>query len=284
MMRRSRDGRMLVSSALCFLGLAVCGLLSAAEPQYPLAIAAEESGAIFLADRELPGIWKLADEKLSILFQGSKKFRTPLNAVRSLAIDIQGRLLVGDSATRDVYRLDGDKPVPLANGRIGVPACIAVTKAGDLLVGDLEAHTIWKIPAAGGEPAVWAELPAPRAIFVDGQDRVWIVSHGKDQLLRGDASAKVEPVIAGRPFEFPSAIAVDAEGTAFVCDTYAKAVWKVPAGGQPEKWATGEPLVSPVGMTWQGADLLVVDPHSKAVVRIDPAAEMSKIDLTAGAK
>jgi hypothetical protein len=71
----------------------------AAEPQYLVAIAAGGNGTIFLADRQLPGIWKLTDGKLSILFAGSKKFRTPLNAVRCLAIDQNGKLLAGDSST-----------------------------------------------------------------------------------------------------------------------------------------------------------------------------------------
>jgi len=269
----------------CLLLGVLAGVLTgraiAAEPQYLLGIAVDSTNTVYLADRELPGVWRLADGKLSPLFVGSKKFRTPLNAVRCLAVDREGKLLAGDSATRDVYRFGDDKqPAPLTKGEIGIPMSIGVTKAGDLVVADLEVHRIWKVPATGGQPTLYAEVAAPRALTVDKDDRVWVVSHGKDQLLRSNAEGKLEVVVAGRPFEFPSAVVVDDEGTAYVCDTYAKAVWKVPAGKPAEKFFAGEPLVSPVGMARSGSDLLVADPRAKAVIRIDAAGKASRMEWT----
>jgi sugar lactone lactonase YvrE len=253
----------------------------AAEPQYLLGIAADSSGKAFLADRELPGVWQLENGKLSLFFQGSKKFRTPLNAVRCVAIDNDGKVLAGDSATRDVFRFGDDKqPVPLTKGEIGIPMSIVVLKSGDLLVADLEVHRIVKVPAAGGTPTVFAQVPAPRGLALDKEERLWVVSHGKDQLLRLTSDGKAEVVVTGRPFEFPSAVVVDDDLTAYVCDTYAKAIWKVPAGKAPEKLLAGEPLVSPVGLAKSGADLLVADPRAKAVIRVTPAGEASKVEFT----
>ena len=54
---------------------------------YPVSVVADAAGNVFVADRELPGVWKVADGALSLLFQGEKKFGTPLNAVRCLALD-----------------------------------------------------------------------------------------------------------------------------------------------------------------------------------------------------
>ena len=275
----------LAAKAALAIAMAIVLLLAenalAAEPQYLLGITADSAGNVFLADRELPGVWQLADGKLSLCFQGSKKFRTPLNAVRCLAIDQQGKLLAGDSATRDVFRFGDDKmPVPLTKGEIGIPMGIAVTKSGDLVVADLEIHRIVRVPAAGGQPTVLAEVPAPRALAIDKDDRVWVVSHGKDQLLRATPEGKLEVVVSGRPFEFPSAIVVNDEGVAFVCDTYAKAIWKVLPGKPPEKLLAGDPLVSPVGMSRLGTDLLVADPRAKAVIRIDPAGKASRQNWT----
>lgn len=263
------------------LVLACAPAAIAAEPQYLLGIAADTSGNIFLADRELPGVWQLSVGKLSLFFQGSKKFRTPLNAVRCLAIDNDGKLLAGDSATRDVFRFGDDKqPVPLTNGEIGIPMSIAVLKSGDLLVADLELHRIVKVPAAGGKPTEFAKIAAPRGLALDKEERLWVVSHGKDALVRFDVDAKPEVVLSGRPFEFASAIVVDDNLTAYVCDTYAKAIWKVPAGKPAEKFVTGEPLVSPVGLTRSGADHLVADPRAKAVIRITPDGKASKVEFT----
>jgi hypothetical protein len=270
--------------AIGFLLVGCAALLAAgataAEPQYLLGIAVDKDQNIFLADRDLPGVWRLADGKLSLLVQGSKKFRTPLNAVRCLAIDADGQVLAGDSATRDIYRIDAQgQAQPLTKGEIGIPVSIAVNKAGEILVGDLETHRIWKVPAAGGKPELYLQIAAPRALWVDAEDRVWIISHGKDQLLRRDADAPPEVIAAGRPFEFPSAVVVDPAGTAFVCDTYAKAIWKIAAGQPPQKWFTGEPLVSPVGLAWRGENLLVSDPRAKAVIQLDPAGKASQLPL-----
>jgi hypothetical protein len=92
------------------VGVAVATNLSVhgAEMLYPLSAVADSSGSIFVADRDLPGIWKITGNVLSTYFKGEKKFRTPLNAVRCLALDYEGKLLAGDSATRDVYRFDGE--------------------------------------------------------------------------------------------------------------------------------------------------------------------------------
>ena len=88
-------------------------LACAQEMQYPVGAAVAEDGTVYIADRNFHGIWKFAGGKLDKFFEGSIKFRTPLNAVRCVALDHQGKLLAGDSATREVYRFDdAGKPVP----------------------------------------------------------------------------------------------------------------------------------------------------------------------------
>lgn len=251
---------------------------SADEPQYPISIAVDESQSIYLADRNLPGIWKMKDDKITPFFTGSKKFRTPLNAVRCVALDNEGRLLAGDSATREVYRFDeADEPTPLTNGGIGIPMSIACANNGDIFVADLELHRIWKLAKGSEKPTTFAEIPAPRGLFLDKQETLWVVSHGNNQLLKVDAQGKTEVAVSGRPFEFPSAVVVNEEGVAFVCDTYAKAIWRVVAEMAPEKWASGALLVSPVGLAWRGEELLVADPRAKSLVKVSPTGEMEKI-------
>jgi streptogramin lyase len=240
-------------------------------PQYPLAVAAVADGTVYLADRNLPGVWKLADDQLTLFHQASKKFRTPLNAIRCLAIDKDGRLLAGDSATRDVFRFNAEgQPEPLTKGEIGIPMAIAVDAQGDILVADLELHRIVKVPAAGGQPTVFATIPAPRGLAIDAEQQVWVVSHGENQLVRLSADGKSREVMAaGRPFEFPHHLVLEADGTAYIADGYLPGVWKIPAGGAPEKWLSGEPFRNPVGLAKQGDKLLVVDPRVPALFTID---------------
>ena len=273
--------RAAVVVAACTLAMSVAwleGVAVGADVAYPLAVASSTDGPVYLADRDLPGVWKIADGKLSLLFQASKKFRTPLNAVRCLALDAEGKLLAGDSSTRDVYRFnDAGQPVPLTKGGIGIPMAIAVAKNGDLVVADLELHILWSVPAAGGTAKKLAEVPAPRGVAIDATDRVWIVSHGADQVVRLKPDGGLETVVKGRPFQFPHQIVVADDNTAFVTDGYAKAVWKIVEGAEPQKLCAGEPLINPVGIARRGDRLLVADPRAKAVFQIDPMGKIEKM-------
>lgn len=234
--------------------------------EYPLAVVAGPDNTMFVADRNLPGIWKIQDGKASIYFQGSKKFRTPLNAVRCLAMDMNGKLLAGDSSTREVYRFDTpETPVPMTAGGIGIPTAIAIDSNGNLLVSDLELHCIFQVPANGGKATEWVKVPAPRGIAIDAQDRVWVVSHSKEPLVRFAKDKTKEAIVSEPIFEFAHQIVVDSKGDCYVTDGYAKSVWKIPAEGKPEKFFSGEPFKNPVGLSKQGEKLLIADPHQKMI-------------------
>lgn len=248
--------------------------------QYPLSAAVLPDGKLYLADRNLPGIWRAEGGTLQVFFQGSKKFRTPLNAVRCVAADGQGRLLAGDSSTRDVYRFDGaGQPVPLTNGGIGIPMDIAVDAEGRLLVADLELHCIWRVPAAGGMPEKLAEIRAPRGLTMAADGALWVLNSSDDQLVRIDAQGQLTPVVRGQPFRFAHDVVLDDAGTAYVSDGYAKAIWKVPPSGPPVKWVEGPPLTNPVGLAWRDKQLLVVDPRLPGVLQIAPDGKIEKLEL-----
>ncbi|MDA1055072.1 MAG: hypothetical protein O3C40_32010 [Planctomycetota bacterium] len=248
-------------------------------PQYPLSIAVSGS-TMMLADRELHGVWKLENGELSAYFMGSKKFRTPLNAIRCVEFDSDGKLLAGDSSTREVYRFDDEgKPVPLTDGGIGIAMDIAVNKAGDLFVSDLEIQRIMKVPKAGGKPEEVAEISGCRGLFVDKEDHLWVVSTTNDQLYRISPDGKSETIVEGRAFEFPHTVVVDDDLTAYVCDGYAKTIWKIVRDGKPEAWVKGDPLVNPVGMAIQGDTIYVVDPRALAVFEIDREGKLTTIPL-----
>lgn len=264
--------------ALAILSLFSVAFVSGDEMRYPLAVVADDEGRIFVADRNLPGIWLVENGKRSLFFQASKKFRTPLNAIRCLALDQDGHLLAGDSSTREVYRFTADKkPVPLTAGGIGIPMAIAVNGNGEIFVSDLELHRIWKVPKQGGKPVEFAAVPAPRGICLDSQGDLWVVSHGKQPLLRLQPDGKIQPVLSQRSFRFAHQVVVNAAGTAFVTDGYERAIWKCEPEKKPERWFSGEPLVNPVGLAAAGDDLLVADPRANAIFRIDSAAKIQVV-------
>lgn len=247
--------------------------------QYPLSIAVSES-TVYLADRELPGVWKVQGDALSLFFRGEKKFRTPLNAVRCVEIDRDGKLLAGDSSTREVYRFDdAGKPVPLTNGGVGIPMDIAVNQAGDLFVSDLEIQRVVKVPKAGGEPTEVAEIAGCRGLFIDHEDHLWVVSTTTNQLHRIAPDRTKKVILEGRPLNFPHTVVVDQELTAYVCDGYEKGIWKIPLGGQPTLWVKGPPFDNPVGMAWQGDTILVVDPRAKGVFQVNKEGQVMALPL-----
>ena len=243
---------------------------------YPLAAVADPAGVVYVADLRLPGIWKVTDGKAEVFFQGSKRFRTPLNAVRVLAIEPEGTLLAGDSATREVYRFSADgKPEPLTNGYIGIPSAIAVAADGTIYVADLESQRIWSFAKEGlqegEEPKEVAVVAGVRGLAFDAEGRLILSTTIEDPIRRVGADGKLETLVPGRPFQLNHQIVIGNDGTMYVTDNYAATVWQVPAGGgEPKPFLQGAPLNKPVGLGKRGDDLLVADPHAKAVFVVTP--------------
>jgi streptogramin lyase len=254
-------------------------------PLYPLSVAAAPSGELYVADHHLPGIWLVRDGRISLYFLGQKKFRTPLNAIRCVAIDGEGRVLAGDSATGDVYRFDDQGQPESLTGRdsplgpITLPYSIAVDASGDLLVTDQGEgdQRIARIPAAGGMVELVAEVFTPRGLFIDGQQHVWVISQRR--LLRLAPDGTQETVVDNGVFEFPHAVVVRDDGVAFVSDGYARTIWKIDPGQAPQAWVQGDPLKNPVGMTLWQDQLVVADPHARALFAIDGDGNVSPIEL-----
>jgi sugar lactone lactonase YvrE len=284
-MKRFSAARLVILVCLIVSSLIVSSA-PAGDMQYPLAVAAGPDGAIYVADKDAHGIWKIADGKLMPFYMGSNKFRTPFNAVRCVAVDAKGRVVAGDTSTREVYRFNAeDKPEPLTNGGIGMPMALAFDSKGDILVCDLEIQQIVKVPEAGGEPVKVADAIRPSGILVDSQDRIWVVaSSGKDQVIRILPDGKTESVVSGKPFQFPHNIAIDKQENAYICDNYSSAVWKVAPGGEPQKWLADKPLNRPVGIAFAGDRLLIADPHAKEIFEATLEGKISPVKYEAAGK
>jgi streptogramin lyase len=255
-------------------------------PLYPLSVAAAPTGELYVADHHLPGIWRVQDGQLSLFFLGQKTFRTPLNAIRCVAVDGQGRVLAGDSATGDVYRFDDQGQPHSLTGRerplgpITLPYSIAVDAEGNLLVTDQGEgdQRIAKIPAEGGSVELVAEVSTPRGLCVDNQQRVWVISQRR--LLRLLPDGTQETIADTGMFQFPHAVVVRDEGAAYVSDGYARTIWKIEPGQAPTAWVQGEPLKNPVGMTLWNDRLVVADPHARALFTIDWEGNVSRLEVS----
>ena len=269
-----------------FYFFACCHISLAQEMKYPIDVSVAKDGVIYIADRHLPGVWKVSDGKLATVFRASKKFGTPLNATRCVTLDSQGSILVGDSATRDIYRIDKDgKPVGLAKVKggkgvgIGIPMDIVDDGKGNLYVTDLELHRVYRVASQGGKPEKFADVPAPRGLTLDSDGNLLVVSSSTNQLFRVSSDGKVESIVKKRLMKFPNDVVVGQDKTIYVSDGYSKAVWTVQANGQAEKWISGKPFNNPVGLAWRGKNLLVADPQAVAVFEVTPDGKISKLEL-----
>lgn len=235
---------------------------------YPLDTVVDKEGTAYVVDRNLPGVWRHKDDQVEVFVRGSKRYREPLNAARSIAIDHSGKILVGDSSTREIYRIDDDgKPQPLTGGAIGIPMDIAVRADGSLMVADLETRALFRVSADGKEVKQVAKVN-PRGVFVDGQDRVWVVSQDAQQLQIVSDDGKSQAVVDKKTFDFPHQVVVNARGEAFVSDGYKKAIWKVVEGSAPEIVVSGPPLDNPVGLTLVDDEVVITDPRARQVFRL----------------
>lgn len=249
-----------------------------AQFQYPLAVAVAEDEVIYVADRKLPGIWKISDGKFKVYYQASKRFGTPLNAVRCLAIAKNGQLLAGDSATREVYRFDKTgEPKPLTNGKIGIPSAIAPDNQGTLFVADLETQRIWKVPATGGKPKEFLVTAGVRGLSFDSKGNLIVIRNLSDQVKRVSPDGRVEVLVKKRPMKFPHHVVINKKDEMFVADNYLGGIWKISPGQPPKVFASGKPLMKPVGLARQGKLLIVADPHAKKLFSIDKDGKVATL-------
>jgi hypothetical protein len=176
-------------------------------------------------------------------------------------------LVIGDPATREVYRRGSDGALsPSVSGVIGIPMDLAFASDGTLYIADVERRVVWKQTRKDETPSVFSEVN-PRGLFVDAKDRLWVVSQDASQLLRLSPDGTQEVVVKERTFEFPHQVAVDAQGTAWVTDGYKKGLWRIAEGQPPELVFSGEPLQNPVGIFLFEDRPVVVDPHAQAVFK-----------------
>lgn len=264
--------------AMSIVALAAAGLpgsLSAQEPnagespQYPKAVTVGPGG-LFAIDLDLPGVWAI-DDATTLFAKGSNLLRKPMNRPHCGTPHPAGGILVGDSATREVYWIEssGAEPKPLTGGRIGIPMALAVDPEGKFLyVGDAEKMATFRLPLEGGDPELVARVNA-RGLAFDDQGRLLAVTPDKEAIRRINvANNEVEILVDDRPFQFPNGLCW-AGDHGYVTDTYSNAIWKFTSDGQVEKWFEGDPLQRPVGIAVAGQSLFVADPKQKQIFEFD---------------
>jgi sugar lactone lactonase YvrE len=249
-------------------------------PLYPMAVACDPAGTLFVADPRLPGIFRrTAKGDLDVLFRGSSRARTPLRSPRALTTGPDGTLFAADSATAEVYRVEpGQIPVPLTGGALEVPSGLVATASGDLIVTDLRLGTVARIPRDGGPPVTLARVAAPRGVALSPSGEPVVLSMGPDQLVRVAPDGSVRTIVSGRPFRFPCAVLADRDRGYLVSDGYGSTVWSVSERGEVRPRLQGRPLVRPEGLAREPSGALVVaDPGAGQVFRVGTGGDLQAL-------
>ena len=273
-------------------------------PPYPAAVTVGNKGTIFVVDKELKTVYKVEEGgKLTVVYKGSRKYRTPLFNVFALSQDSAGNLFLCDTGSMDVWRMTPDgKLAPLTGqkvargigpapanqdfdpeaayaGKLDKPMGIVLDPDGNPVVTDLGLGAVFRIPSAGGEPQEIARVAAPHGIALDRDGGFVVVSQFTDQLVRVSAKGEVTPIVKGAiaPKNNPQNVVVDQAGYV-VSDNYAKAIWRVSPDGKSKAIVQGEPLVGPVGLALEAdGNILVADPWAKKLFRVTPDGKISTV-------
>ncbi|TWT76210.1 Virginiamycin B lyase [Planctomycetes bacterium CA13] len=248
-----------------------------AEPAYPISVAVD-GDTLYVVDLDLPGVWQITADERTLFVRGSNLLRKPLNRPRAIAIHPEGGILVGDSATREIYHIteaDGE-PKPLVNGHMGNAMAIAISPdKKTVYVGDAEKRSVFRFPIEGGDPELVDRVNA-RGLAFDAEGKLWANTPDDAAVYRIDVeSNQSEAIVTGRPYQYPNGI-VWAGEFGFVTDGYGKKIWKFTADGKSEVWHEGEPLVGPVGIAIDEESIYVVDPKQKEVYQFNRETKQSK--------
>jgi sugar lactone lactonase YvrE len=247
-----------------------------ATPVYPLAVAVDGADA-YVVDLDLPGVWKSGDSR-ELFVRGSNLLRKPMNRPRCVIMHPGGGILVGDSATREIYWIEsaGAVPKPLTDGHVGIAMALTLDADGKMLyVGDAEKRATFRLPIEGGTPELVARVNA-RGLAFDSDGKLWAVTPDDAAIQRIDVESKeVEEIVTGRPFQYPNGLCW-AGDHGYVTDGYGKCIWKFTADGKTEKWHEGDPLVGPVGIAVSDNSVFVADPKQKQVYQFNRETKAAK--------
>ena len=246
--------------------------------QSPLDIAISHDGSYYLADRKLPGIWRVKDGQTTTFYKGPTNPKAPMGMIRSLFVAADGKLFASDAATKDVYSVSPSGEIkPLARNSVGISNSISVVDH-TVYVADIEQQKVWRFPTDGlgiaQQPTLFADVPGCRSLYVDELGFIWVVSTIQPQLRKYTGDGKFDPVFENVVFEFPQQIYVTIEGTAYITDSAAKTVWRVERGSQPEKWLTDPHLQAPTRIVPQGDHFLISDAKANSVFRVSQDAHI----------
>jgi sugar lactone lactonase YvrE len=249
---------------------------SADELVYPVDVAVDSQGVIFVADHEAHALLKLESGTFRVVAKGPGLPRTPIYGIRHITPAKDGKWIASDPATMKLYTIDAAgkiEPVP-DDDRFVTPWGIAVEPSGDILAVDRVTHRLRRVKA-GGKVEDVADIKAPRAILFDKAGAIVVLT---DKTLMKVSGNTATAIVSTTPFEFPHDAVLHENGSYYVTDGYAHAIWQVAPDGKVSALVQGDPLKSPQGLALDGkGNLLVADARARSIFQITLKGEVTRV-------
>jgi uncharacterized protein (TIGR03437 family) len=238
---------------------------------YPIGVAANSEGNLYIADEGLLRIRKVTPDGLITTIAGTGEFSSAPDGSMAaaspvwptaVAVGASGTVYFSDSHTR-VRKIAADGTlVTVAGAQAGTlaPSGIAIDRAGNLYIAEQRSYRVWKLTTDGamttiagtgvkgntgeGGPATSAQLMGPANLAVDAAGNLYIADGNEgNRILKVTPGGTLTRVAGGGdvPKDAVPAtssyvstfggIAVDAEGNIYSADWYRNVVRKITADG-----------------------------------------------------
>jgi streptogramin lyase len=175
---------------------------------------------------------------------------------------------------------------------LGNPRSVAVDRAGNLYVGDVDSGTVQKITPAGAVTVLVpgnSSIKDPIGLAVGRDGAVYVADADDNAVLKVASEGGIAPL--GKPatgssaasFSTPTSVAVDVAGNAFVTNNGDNTILKAGASGGQDGTGDAARFATPRGIAIdQAGNLYVADEGNSNIRKITPAGVVSTLAGSAG--
>ena len=241
------------------------GAATSAKLNFPIGVAVDSSGNIFIADSQNHRIRKVdtsgnlstvAGTTIGFSGDGGAATSAQLFPPLSVAVDTSGNLFIADRGNNPIRKVD-------TSGNIST---VAGSGTGGAFSGD-------------GGLATSARLNFPTGVAVDASGNLFIADRSNDRIRKVDTSGNISTVAGtglSSVLQEPQGVAVDPSGNIFIADTSNHRIRKVDTSGNISTVVgTGTQ-----GFGGDGGAATSAQLHTPAEVAVDPSGNLFIADHT----
>ena len=249
---------------------------------YPVALAVDGSGNLFIADMGNDAVkkWTAAGSTVTTLV-GSD-----LSYPYGVALDGSGNVYVADTANSAIkeWRVADNTLTTLAASGLSSPLGVAVDSAGNVYFTDYDNNTVskWTVTNNTVTPLITSGLNAPGGLAADGAGNLYIADTGDSAIKKWEAGNQTLITLIGTGLNQPWGVAVDVVGSVYVADSGNNAIkkWSVANGTVATLPSSG--LDYPQGVAVDGAGTLYVADTGHNSIKAMPHAFVDSTAKTVG--